>query len=169
MITANTLSPSAYCMDEEYCIYLFKRVLLYLLRGIAAALLMPIEMLDDLRRGHRVHRRRWLSWALSAAMYVCVVEIWRLSLIDGQDRTGTVVCCCLGILLAGIFSGRSEAGEGPAETARPDDRVRAFVRGRYQRRHERPQHRYHHCLLQGIGGQEIVCVKTGLVKRRRLV
>ena len=108
MSTTNTFPLSAQCVNEEFRFHLFRRGVLNFLRGIAAALLMPLEMLECLRCGNCADRSIALSWALSAVMYTGVFEIWNLSnkaIFDGHDRTGSVLVYCLVVLVAGIWSG----------------------------------------------------------------
>ena len=108
MNTTNTFPLSAQCVNEEFRFHLFRRGVLNFLRGIAAALLMPLEMLECLRCGNCAGRGIVLSWALSAVMYTGFFEIWNLSnkaISDGHDRTGSILGYCLVVLVAGIWSG----------------------------------------------------------------
>ena len=108
MNTTNTFSLSTHCVDEEFRFHLLRRGVRNFLRGIAAALLMPLEMLECLRSGNCAGRGIELSWALSAVMYAGVFEIWNLSnkaIVDSHDRTGPILSCCLVVLVACIWSG----------------------------------------------------------------
>ena len=112
MSTTNTFPASIDCANEELRFRLFRRCILNFLRGIAAALLMPLEMLECLRCGGGVGPGAMLSWAFSAAMYTGFLEIWNLSnkaIYDGHDRTGSIFGCCFVVLVAGIWSGGMQA------------------------------------------------------------
>jgi len=108
MNITDTFPASNHCVNEEFRFHLLRRGALNFLRGIAAAILTPLEMLECLRSGNCAGRGIVLSWALSAVMYTGVFEIWNLSnkaMFDGHDRTGSIFGYCLVVLVAGIWSG----------------------------------------------------------------
>lgn len=194
MNPVSTISSSEYCKDDEFRIHLFGKTLRYFTQGVAAALLMPLEMLESLRSGDHPSRRLWFSWALSAVMYVSGFEIWTLSqrsFVDGHDRTGAIASCCLAMLLAGLFSGRLQAGNSLSE-------IRNIARRRrgWHHRHYHDHQLYHHlhgfqhhagiewngdgdldpqeqaatpgiCCGNCQKCKESICAKTGAVKRRK--
>jgi hypothetical protein len=61
MNTTNTFPLSTHCVNEEFRFHLFRRGVRNFLRGIAAALLMPLQMLECLRCGNCSGRRIVLS------------------------------------------------------------------------------------------------------------
>jgi len=115
MNITNTFPLSAQCVNEEFRCHLLRRSVLNFLRGIAAAILMPLEMLECLRSGNGASRSILLSWALSALMYTGFFEVWNLTnkaMLDGHDRTGSIFGYCLVVLAAGIWSGSMQTVRG---------------------------------------------------------
>lgn len=189
MDTMNVYPPSGYCMDAEFRGRLFDRGVLYFLRGLAAALLMPIEMLDCLRRGHRVSRHTWLSWLFSVALYASSFEIWvlaRRALMDGHDRTGTILGYSLGVLVVAIVGGRLQTRDNLRRT---DLHAHAYF-GAHHRHHDGRCHRRFapDRVIESRGEalasqkqitipvtccgdcrqcESDICVKTGLPRQRR--
>jgi len=72
-----------------------ERALVYLMRGVAACLLAPIELLQYMQRARRVERSTALSWIVSLAMYFCALPIMR-----GILTAATVFSACMVIALA---------------------------------------------------------------------
>ena len=132
------------CPDDIFLRHLMGRGLLYLLRGVAAALLMPIACLECLRGNRRVPRQVWLSWLCSAAIYLSGWGIWLLSsrtAVEGQNRAGEIFNLGLAILIAAIVSGRLRA-TGHFSSAVISD---AGVWGRgFAHHHHRPHARRRH-------------------------
>jgi hypothetical protein len=137
-------SSSGYCMDDEFRLHLFGKAVRYFMQGIAAALLMPIEMLECLRRGHRSNRHTWFSWLFSVAICISGCEIWTLAheaVLDGHDRTGIIFCYCLGLFLAGVISGRLQANGGSRALAYREE---AYVNTLRYSHHGRDHRGHHH-------------------------
>jgi len=112
----NRLSSPQFCREDEHLRHLMGRGLLHLLRGAAATLLMPIEVLEHLRFGRAVGRRTGLSWVVSAMVYIGSTGFWMLSkgvLPAGRNQTIAVLFCTLGTFLAVIFNGRLQVGQEP--------------------------------------------------------
>ena len=104
------------CAEDEYLRHLMGRGLLHLLRGAAAALLMPIEVLEHLRLGRAVGWRTGLSWVVSAMVYIGSMGLWMLSkgaLPAGRSQTIAVLVCTLGTFFAVIFNGSFQVGQEP--------------------------------------------------------
>lgn len=104
-----TQIPCSGCIDDKYLESFFERGMLYLMRGFAVAMMMPVEILAYLRRGHRIKRNMWQSWLCSAAMYVGFVGIWILlsqAALNGRSRTEEVFYLCLTIVALAIINGR---------------------------------------------------------------
>lgn len=141
---AGEFSPG-YCPEEILRRHLLGRAWTYLLRGLAAALLMPIEVLDHLRRGSRNRRRIWVSWILSTAICASGFAIWTLSratFFDGHDRASQILGYCLVLLAAGIVSGRLQTRESP-DTPEHWSRRSSGVHNGWRRGHGQ-LHRDHH-------------------------
>jgi len=55
--------------DESFCQHFFARLLLNAIRGAAATLLMPLDVLDSIRRSTIPNHSQAVSWGLSTAIY----------------------------------------------------------------------------------------------------
>lgn len=120
-ITPADNSCQADCPDNYYRRHLSKKAMLYLLRGVAAALLMPIDALEHLRRGRRTDRRTWISWLLSAAIWASGLTTWilaRATYFDGRDRTSLILVYGLAWLGTAVISGGFESRASSAMPAR---------------------------------------------------
>ena len=72
-----------------------ERGLIYFMRGVAAWLLAPIELLQYAQRARRVEPTTALSWIVSAAMYFC-----GLTVLKGTNMPVLVFSACIAIALA---------------------------------------------------------------------
>lgn len=182
----NGFSSPQFCKEDEFLKHLMGRGLLYLLRGAAATLLMPIEILEHLRRGRSVGWRTRLSWALSATVYTSFYLLSKGSLPGGRV---TLLLCILGTFLAVVFNGKLQASQEPRRHG-----FEAWGHGWYHHHHSHWHHwRYHHDASRrsAVGGRgerasalvqpttskegvccgncreckEEICLKTGLAKR----
>jgi len=72
-----------------------ERGLVYFVRGIAASLLAPIELLQYVQRARPVERTTGLSWIVSAAMYLCLVPVLR-----GTTSPAAMSLVCVAIAFA---------------------------------------------------------------------
>lgn len=89
--------PFADCVDEDLTPTFLARGLVHLLRGAAATLLAPFEILEHLKEAQRMEHKTGISWMLSATIYLCVAKLWTLSpsALNGGSQT-------LQILLVGV-------------------------------------------------------------------
>ena len=71
--------PFADCVEADFLPRYIGQGFFCAMRGLAGALLAPIEVLKHVQRARRVERKTRLSWLLAAAMYVCASQIWSLS------------------------------------------------------------------------------------------
>lgn len=107
--TVSTEYPYADCVEQDLLPQFLAKGLLYAVRGVAAALLAPLEVLKNLQSWKPVERKIALSWIYSAAMYLCGVEIWILSsrpAVDGHSRAGEVFVLSIAILAIAVLNGR---------------------------------------------------------------
>jgi hypothetical protein len=72
-----------------------ERGLIHFMRGVAASLLAPIELLQYVQKARRVERTTGLSWIVSAAMFLCVSTI-----LKSTTAPAAVFSACLTIALA---------------------------------------------------------------------
>jgi hypothetical protein len=89
--------------------YLAEQAALYLLRGMAAALCLPFELLQSLRWGLRPNRKRCASWSLSLLLLLAIGGALWFSLgvpTQNSNSCGALVACLFIALSAGIGSGR---------------------------------------------------------------
>jgi hypothetical protein len=138
MNTFNTLLSPGECMDDKFQRHLLGRSLVYFMRGIAGALLMPLVVLHCLRWGHRVARQAWFSWFCSAAIYLSGFGIWLLSsrtAVDSRSRANEIICLCLALLITAIVSGRLQATKDSRHAMDFEERIW---------RHGLLHHHHHH-------------------------
>lgn len=89
--------------------YFAERGALYFLQGIAAMLLLPLEILQYLRWGKQVDRTTRFSWILSLVVLLAVGGTLLFSLnsqAQGVDHGGILSACCAVAVVAAIGNGR---------------------------------------------------------------
>ena len=89
--------------------YFAERGALYFLRGVAAAMLLPLEILQHLSKGNKVDRKTRFSWILLLAVLLALGAVLFLSLsssAQGVDHRGILSAFCVVALVAGIGSGK---------------------------------------------------------------
>lgn len=110
MNTSQTAILSRSHSSTNYCHgYFAERGALYFLRGIAAALLLPLEMLQYVRWGNQVDRKTKFSWMLSLLMLLALGGMWLFSTsspAQGVDCGSILLACCAVVVAVAIGNGR---------------------------------------------------------------
>lgn len=97
------------CRDNEIFKHYLANGFLYFVRGIAAAMLLPVDMADYLRRGQHIAKDIGLSWLCLATIFASGWGIWFFSsqiVMDGQNHSGGILSLWLVIFTAAIINGR---------------------------------------------------------------
>jgi hypothetical protein len=194
--TTSSLMREDFCREDDFQTRLLGKALLRLFQGLSAALLMPLDVLQSIRRGSRVAWQIWCSWLLSALICIAGSEMWMLANQpggSGRGPAGEMLLCLLGLAGAAMLSGGLQAHGSPA--ADPEFGARGGRYGRPCHRHF-SLHRYSHQGDSSLGSwsaqpepsgvsrppqsvqpagvccgdcrrcAEAVCVKTGRPKRK---
>lgn len=84
----------------------FSRGLSYFARGVAGAVLAPLEVLKHVQQGLRVGGRLAGTWAASATTYLCLGGIWFVTKLAAHDgRLGEILVLGVGTIASTIWNG----------------------------------------------------------------
>jgi len=131
-------SSPKYCPDGEGQKRVMERAWGAVIRGFVVSLLMPIDALQRLRRGHSVGWRTMVFWILSVVFYICGAGFWRVSrgwTLAGYSQASTTVFCLAGMLLAAVVNDGLLSGEGASAQAPGNFRTRHHRHGHWHRHH----------------------------------
>lgn len=152
-------------MDDEFQRHLVGRAIVRLLQGLSAAVLMPLDVLQFLRRGCWVPWRIWCSWLLPASMYFAGFEMWPPANRTGGSEpcaAGEILLCMLGLIGAAILTGELQA-RGLCESDREAE-TRAGHDGDRPHRHFHNRRHFHHDWVFPPGFQSAELETGGAVR-----
>jgi|GEM_PF-1034880 len=107
------------CIEDQFHGHVLREVCVRAVRGVSAALLLPLDILECLRQGRVPDRHDWLSWLLSAVTLAGGVAMLEESRHAGSAiQRQNILLALLAVVVAAILNGGLQQRDPAANVQR---------------------------------------------------